>query len=219
MLDELTHILFMAVVGIGLCVWDTNGVNQIPNAPPLPQVQRVLPAPVGARLDFNNIFNLNENIPEYFQPKTHAVQINGAPNIRCVYFAIPANGVVNNARFHVALHQQPNLNDHNIYFSTDGHQPTTQEAVAWSCANIDNRENSPITEWYMKMFGVIPFQNTGNPANDYIKAGWDNSAVPNAKAIIIFDTICNGGIIITVLRLTILISLMTQIFLVHEFLE
>jgi hypothetical protein len=33
-----------------------------------------------------------------------------------------------------------------IYFPIDGHQPTTPNAVVWSCANIDNRENSPITE-------------------------------------------------------------------------
>ena len=43
--------------------------------------------------------------------------------------------------------------DGNIYFPADGTQPTTEEAVEYSCANVDNRENSPITEWYMKMFG------------------------------------------------------------------
>lgn len=40
-----------------------------------------------------------------------------------------------------------------IYFPNDGRQPTTEEAVVWSCANIDNEEDSPITEWYMRMFG------------------------------------------------------------------
>lgn len=51
--------------------------------------------------------------------------------------------------------QVPNANDADIYFPVDGRQPTTPEAVAWSCANVDvdNREDSPITKWYMRMFG------------------------------------------------------------------
>ena len=60
----------------------------------------------------------------------------------------------------------------NIYFPADGTQPTTPEAVEYSCANIDNRENSPITEWYMQMFGVIPYKRNGTNDDDYIKAGW-----------------------------------------------
>ena len=32
----------------------------------------------------------------------------------------------------------------------DEHQPTTEYVVKWSCANIDSREDSPITDWYMK---------------------------------------------------------------------
>lgn len=49
------------------------------------------------------------------------------------------------------------VNNHVIEFPIDGHQPTTPEAVEYSCANIDNRPDSPITEWYMKMFGVLDF--------------------------------------------------------------
>lgn len=40
-----------------------------------------------------------------------------------------------------------------IYFPVNGRQPTTLDAATWSCANIDNRKDSPITEWYMRMFG------------------------------------------------------------------
>ena len=55
-----------------------------------------------------------------------------------------------------------------IYFPRDGRQPTTEEAVVWSCANVDaGNINSPITEWYMKVFGVIPFNGV-----NYIQAGW-----------------------------------------------
>jgi hypothetical protein len=41
-----------------------------------------------------------------------------------------------------------------IYFPTDGVQPTTADAEQWSCANVDADDiNSPITNWYMQMFG------------------------------------------------------------------
>lgn len=44
-----------------------------------------------------------------------------------------------------------------IYFPVDGYQPTTQEAVAWSCANVaDTGPGSPgraVTDWYVEMFG------------------------------------------------------------------
>ena len=83
------------------------------------------------------------------------------------------------------------VNGNNIYFPADGTQPTTPEAVEYSCANVDNREDSPITDWYMQMFGVIPFQNAGAPGqNDYVKAGWSPPApgggAINAQRIISF---------------------------------
>ena len=63
--------------------------------------------------------------------------------------------------------------DGNIYFPADGTQPTAKEVAEYSCANIDNRADSPITKWYMQMFGVID-KNGGNSTNDddYIKAGF-----------------------------------------------
>ena len=75
-----------------------------------------------------------------------------------------------------------------IYFPVDGRQPTTEEAVVWSCANVDNREHFPITEWYMKVFGVIPIDGGDANNNDnYIKAGWTGSQNPEAVRIISFD--------------------------------
>ena len=35
----------------------------------------------------------------------------------------------------------------NIYFPRNAKQPTTEDAVKWSCADIDNIKDSPITEW------------------------------------------------------------------------
>ncbi len=73
-----------------------------------------------------------------------------------------------------------------ISFPKDAHQPTTEDAVKWACANTDNTENSPITTWYMKMFGVIPYKNEDNPyGNDYIKAGYDENN--NSTRIISYD--------------------------------
>jgi len=75
--------------------------------------------------------------------------------------------------------------DGNIYFPADGAQPTTEEAVKYSCANV---KDDAITDWYMRIFGIIPFQNKDNPNDaDYIKAGWDNNQNPNAQRIISFD--------------------------------
>ncbi len=58
-------------------------------------------------------------------------------------------------------------NNYVIEFPLDGHQPTTEEAVKYSCANVDNGEDSPITEWYMKMFGIEPLSG-----NTYLEAGY-----------------------------------------------
>lgn len=56
-----------------------------------------------------------------------------------------------------------------IYFPVDGRQPTTQKAAEWSCANIDNTLTSPITEWYMQMFGLLPIDRN----NTYLKISND----------------------------------------------
>ncbi|MDR1391379.1 MAG: hypothetical protein LBI95_03375, partial [Holosporales bacterium] len=84
---------------------------------------------------------------------------------------------------------------HNIYFPADGSQPTTPEAVEYSCANIDNRENSPITEWYMQMFGVpTPFPGLIVGAQipaAIVQAGWDAQA-NNLQPIISFDGSINN---------------------------
>lgn len=51
-----------------------------------------------------------------------------------------------------------------IYFPIDGHQPTTERAAHWSQANTDNDPNSPITKWYMRMFGWTDPNNTDDVA-------------------------------------------------------
>lgn len=130
-------------------------------------------------LDFDTIAVHNANIPSSFQPKWSAnipAGIN-VPNGRYIYFTVVPNGggAAGNVNFaplniHGAApvaQQAPVVGDINIYFPADGSQPTTPEAVGYSCANIDNRESSPITEWYMQMFGVIQI-----PAGGYIRAGW-----------------------------------------------
>ena len=38
-----------------------------------------------------------------------------------------------------------------IFFPSDGHQPTATEAVQWSCANL---EDELVTDWYMSIFGL-----------------------------------------------------------------
>ncbi|MDR0942345.1 MAG: hypothetical protein LBM19_01865 [Holosporales bacterium] len=43
-----------------------------------------------------------------------------------------------------------------IYFPVNGNQPKTRQAARWSCANVQpGILNSPITDWYMEMFGWV----------------------------------------------------------------
>jgi hypothetical protein len=121
------------------------------------------------------------NIPEFFKP----VYISHATNLNEKYicFILTENKELIDF-FRLEGRKRFIPGEKCVLFPVDGHQPTTAKAVAWSCANADaelpeeQRLNSPITEWYMQMFGVIPFQNDGSDNNDYIKAGYtpDNDA-------------------------------------------
>lgn len=182
-MNFLRKILTIAIVSL---TTDISGV-QLP-APP------VAAAAVGGHvLDFNTIFNLGQFIPTSFSPKIYhpaGYLAVGPNNLKYVYFAIPQNGVIANVAFLRPINNTPPVNiDYNIYFPADGSQPTTPDAVNYSLANIDNRENSPITEWYMKMFGVIPINHAaiaaggaGAPAPIYVLAGWSHPA-PGGGAI------------------------------------
>jgi hypothetical protein len=119
---------------------------------------------------------------DFFQPKwddtgTHHVPVEIiTPNGKYRYFTITPTVHTQPVQF-TANQVTPLQGEINIYFPADGSQPTTPEAVAWSCANVpDAGADDPITNWYMQMFGVIPFQNIGHPgADDYIEAGWNNA--------------------------------------------
>ena len=167
-MDFLRKILLIAIS----CVFTENTEGMQHQALPLA-------APVVGTnvLDFDTIANVGTNIPAVFQPKIYEpadYNVAEQNNLRYVYFNVitPGGAIVpgNVAFQHAAVPAivDPNLNGgFNIFFPMDGRQPTIPEAVEYSCANIDNTEDSPITKWYMKMFGVIPFNE-----NDYIKAGW-----------------------------------------------
>jgi hypothetical protein len=92
---------------------------------------------------------------------------------------------------HRSIHVQIALNgggNADIYFPTDGAQPTTPEVARWSCANIDtNNPNSPITRWYVEMFGAIKHRTSRN----YLRAGFDSGNRP--ARIITFDGNANWG--------------------------
>ena len=182
----IQKILFVAI--FGWCVGNAKGMA----GPALPAAAPVVGTNI---LDFNTIFNLGLPIPASIRPKIYhpaGYAAAGPNNLKYVYFAIPHNGIIAPANFLRPVNNTAPLNaDYNIYFPADGHQPTTPEAVEYSCANVDNREDSPITDWYMQMFGVIPFQNAGAPGqNDYVKAGWSPPAsgggAINAQRIISF---------------------------------
>ena len=133
-------ILLVAIIFV--FAWNAKGMQHqaLPLAAPV----------VGANiLDFDTIANVGDNIPAMFQPKIYepaGYNAAGPNNLRYVYFTVFNPGEVEDGNFIHAVRRNPNQADKNIFFPMDGHQPTTPEAVSWSCANIDNREDSPVTK-------------------------------------------------------------------------
>ncbi|MDR0580803.1 MAG: hypothetical protein LBG04_01655 [Holosporaceae bacterium] len=144
-------------------------------------------APLLPILDFDTIVALGTNIPSSFQPKWF-IQGNGGamPAGTYVYFTVIPNGggAVGNVGFAPlniniippgAVAVLPIAGETNIYFPEDAHQPTTPEAAAWSCANVND---SRITDWYVAMFGGpvtigVVNVNQGNGVNNVnIKVGF-----------------------------------------------
>ena len=166
----MRHMLKVLLITIvGLVVENGEGMNA---PPPPPAASPILDLPIGVNGTPGLVVGAGNPI---FTQKT----VNGVPNANCLHIIVP------NTPAHTARVAQgggiaaARTADGNIYFPRNGAQPTTPEAVEYSCANIDNRENSPITDWYMQMFGVVPFRNAGAPGpNDYIKAGWTNPGAP-----------------------------------------
>lgn len=144
----MQKILFIAI--IGLLGWNTEGM--------------IAPSPA------QTVFDLPNDTPG-LMPDKQKKKVCGVDK-DCVHV------IVLGSRAQIALHNGDIYDDlyeameteGNIYFPADGHQPTTLEAVQYSSANIDNRENSPITEWYMKISCVIPLEGkTFQRTNSLIK--------------------------------------------------
>jgi hypothetical protein len=87
---------------------------------------------------------------------------------------------------------------HDIFFPSNGIQPTTPEAVEYSCAKIEaDKPDSEITLWYMRMFGWDKTDdNHPDSVVDRIKAGFDknNKTIEiitlNTKNYKLYDGIC-----------------------------
>lgn len=115
----------------------------------------------------NTHFDLPHDIPGYM-PDIYEVN-NFVSNLPPNTIRVP---LANNGDQFIWVQVPQTVEIGNLYFPVNGHQPTTPEAVIWSCANIDNRGNSPITEWYMQMFG---WHKDGEEA---IEAGFDENNGP-----------------------------------------
>ncbi|MDR0556109.1 MAG: hypothetical protein LBG20_03870 [Holosporaceae bacterium] len=141
--------------------------------------------PVNCMLDFDTIATVGTSIPSQFQPKWNDSAINAnppgvvAPNGIYVYFTVIPNGgiaAVANVNFaplnlhvaHPVAAAVPVAGDTNIYFPEDGHQPTTQEAVEYSCATVNDPR---IIEWYVAMFGGSSTIGVGANAVNFNQAG------------------------------------------------
>ncbi len=105
------------------------------------------------------VLDLPDNTPGLQQQEQNK-SINGiaAP---CKHIIVPGTKA-DERLFESALGVDPielEKDEGNIYFPCNGVQPTTEEAAEYSCANVDNTLDSPITNWYMQMFGIQKYQN------------------------------------------------------------
>lgn len=145
-----------------------------------------------------NTFDLPNETPG-LQGNNHTLiclkTINQTSNIVCLHVVVPntaAHKMIATTKGLNAKEQMDQMDQiiacsGNIYFPRNGRQPTTQEAVKYSCANIDNTPESPITLWYIQMFGIEPFRNTMDPQdNDFVKAGFEKA---NGCQIFLFKSI------------------------------
>lgn len=104
--------------------------------------------------------------------------VNGV-NTPCIHIIVPESQAeirqnTDDGGFDAAINS-----DGNIYFPTNGVQPTTEEAVILSCANVDNTPTSPVTNWYMQMFGVLEHSGV------FLEVGLDKTNT--AKKILSID--------------------------------
>lgn len=139
-----------------------------------------LPQKNEIQINFNSLKTAGNNIYVAFQPKIHHKPITGAPNKACIYFTIKYNkkgqtDVTQGVSYNTRLGEKVDPNTQiNVYFPLDGKQPTTRDAATWSCANEDPyKEDSPVTNWYMTMFGVSNMHNGGT-----LRVGFGKNNVP-----------------------------------------
>ena len=148
---------------------------------------------MGLFVDFDDIA-VGQSVPPEFQPQWNNNQLPDnkgiiPPNGNYIYFAVYSTVKRQTNHFAPTRIGTPNQkavvpHQHtlNIYFPTNGSQPSITDAVNWSGAAIANSgtdiENKAITDWYVKMFGVDKITMT-----QYIEAGYNS---PHA----IWATVC-----------------------------
>lgn len=87
--------------------------------------------------------------PTHGHPALVQKTINTAHNVNCEHVIVPNSPAAGAANVNAAMA----LNG-NIYFPENGEQPTEAEAEVLSCATFEENDvNSPITDWYITMFG------------------------------------------------------------------
>ena len=100
----------------------------------------------------------------------------------CTYFVIVKSEQIADTPYGASIAQQPIV----VAFPLDGHQPTTEEAAEYACANI---ENENITNWYVQAFGgdeAVKLSKEGELTVNGVKWGFDSTNAP--KNIITVDT-------------------------------
>jgi hypothetical protein len=149
--------------------------------------QSILEKPTSHDVSF---FDLPSNTPgrqiiAIQKPNFVKKTVNRIKNVNCEHVIIPL--------MEVGSQSSAISKVGNIFFPSNGVQPTTEEAIEYSCAKIDNREDSSITIWYMQLFGMPITHKIGKSTADYVvKAGWEkkedfNIKIPAAQEIITFS--------------------------------
>lgn len=132
--------------------------------------------------------------------------VNGIQNQKCIHVIVPGTDADN--AYHDRNLRPINAKERvdyatskigNIYFPRNGAQPTTPEAVEYSCANVGVYDiNHPITEWYLRMFGWIPEDDTKDGAAydhiDRLKVGFDKETNPKPLLLMPFNLVKNDNI-------------------------
>jgi hypothetical protein len=157
---------------------------------------------------FAIVLDLPANTPG-IQLVTQNKTINGAHNVPCIHVIVH-----NTLAYRLFIDEKlkplnakeradyaSSAAEGNIYFPINGVQPTTEEAVILSGANVPcaNQDTDPITKWYMRMFGWIPEDDLPTAVSHddtrRLTLGFDDTKKKDSSIIFLPTVLINSTIV------------------------